>query len=206
MSFEALEDLFASLARQGRYDEMYARHSRNVAARAMVLFNQAPNAHGLAFDQGELVCAAGLLHDIEALRGKAEHHQRGRETILQLDGLGFSDEQRRILADAVALHSKRSDWREYLANGPADVSRRLRILAGRVGAILRIADALDHTRDGQTTVVATLDDGADVHLWLSSNSATRENAPLARHKSDLWNAVCPRPIGFIREWPDGESY
>jgi len=174
-------------------DASDAVHATHVTALAESLFEAAGHLHGLTKTARDWLRIAGRLHDVARGRDKANHHRLGGRAMRRLRGAGLSASQRRILARAVELHSKRSDLSGVLT-GPRNVEEQI---AARLGALLRIADGLDHSRTGETRLLALVDDGEAVDLYINDSPEAAANAADAMARIDLFNAVCPRPIRSI---------
>ena len=193
MSDSPLTSQIRRACRRGNVD---GAHARRVAALGDVLFGELRHLHGLTKTARPLMAAAALLHDLAAAEGKAGHEARAARAIpaLRIPALGAAG--KRIVARAVAWHGRGVD--------PASVARRLGAKAGyevhvaaRIAALLRIADALDHSRTHWTDVVAVRDDGKVVTVQLSNAPRVQRDAEAAAEKANLWNALFVRPIRFV---------
>ena len=70
-------------------------------------------------------------------------------------------------------------------------------IAGRLAAVLRIADGLDHSRNQDTRIRGIVDDGKAVTIYLWPSPHAQENAQFAMGKADLFNRLSARPIARI---------
>ncbi len=174
-------------------DRWHAEHVANLCAR---IYRDLPHLHGLTKTCRPLVEMTALLHDIAEAQGKERHDLSGatrlRKTHIPFVPRGWKP----LMAQAVALHSKQSDVKSFLARLAEKKNPRLE-LAARLAAILRIADGLDHTRQQDTWIRAIVDDGQGVTIHLARSSDADENARFALMKADLWNHVSSRPIRQI---------
>ena len=171
-------------------------HAEHVAESCMRIFRDLPHLHGLTKTCRPLVEKTALLHDIEEAGSEDDHAARGAARIGKLQTSAVPREWLPLMAQAVRLHSVRSDLRPFL--------RRLRErgtpeleLAGRLAAILRIGDGLDHVRRQDTRIAAILDDGEAIEIHLRPSPSAHENAEFALRKADLWNQLALRPIRRI---------
>ena len=176
-------------------------HARRVAALADELFRRTRHVHGLTRTSRPLLAAAALLHDVTRSRAKADHHLHGAETITRLPLPALGAEERAIVCEAVRLHNRGVDVWAFVRE--LAVQNRLvsRHVAGRIGAILRIADALDHARLQKTDLAAVLDTGAEIVLFLTGDTAGQDSV-YAVEKADLWNALLQRPVHVVVGVPD----
>lgn len=187
--------LRSQIRRACRHRNVDGAHARHVAALGDVLFRELRHLHGLTKTACPLMAAAGLLHDLAAAEGKKGHEARAAAIpALRIPALGAGG--KRIVARAVAWHGR--------GVAPASVVRRLGAKAGyevqvaaRIAALLRIADALDHSRTHWTDIVAVRDDGRAVTVQLSNAPRVQRDAETAAEKVNLWNALFPRPIRFV---------
>jgi CHAD domain-containing protein len=178
-----------------RFD-MDRSHAEHVADLCGRIYRDLPHLHGLTKTCRPLMEMTGLLHDIAEADGKERHDLSGatrlRKTRIPFVPRGWKP----MIAQAVALHSKRSDVESFLARLAEKKNPRLE-LAARLAAILRVADGLDHCRKQDTWIRAIVDDGQGVTIHLGRSSDADENARFAFTKADLWNRLSLRPIRQI---------
>jgi CHAD domain-containing protein len=201
------------LYKRFRMDRAHAEHVADLCDR---IFVELPHLHGLPKPYRALVRWTALLHDIAEAggstaprskasgsktdpppsTGKEGHDVRGARRIAAVRIEGLRPDWKPIIAQATALHSARSDLRPFLARLKREGSVELE-LAGRVAAVLRIGDGLDHCRAQDTHIAAVLDDGDRVEILVDPAPSAEENARFALRKADLWNRLALRPIHRI---------
>jgi len=186
-----MAEIDSELSQYARRFDMDRRHADHVAAIADVLFHDLRHLHGLTKTSRRLVRAAALLHEV--CEGHAYHADAARKHIGRLTDLPMSASQRRIVAEAVALHAQTSP---PPARGGGGDDPELAV-ALRVGAILRIADGLDRSHSQTAHLAAVVDDGEAVELLLTGNAAAAEAAWWGLHRADLFNRVALRPIRSV---------
>ena len=169
-------------------------HAEHVATLSDILFARTTHLHGLTKTCRPLMAATALFHDILREDGKGNHHIRGAQKLRTLRMPSVSSRQRRIMAQAVELHSRRSDLAPFLKRVSDSTCCVDLQVAGRIAAILRIADGLDNSRDQETDVTAAVDEGKAVRIHVTPGQTSRANARLAMEKADLWNRLALRPI------------
>ena len=178
-----------------RFD-MDRSHAEHVADLCLRIYRDLPHLHGLTKTCRPLVEMTALLHDIAEAKGKKGHDLSGatrlRKTRIPFVPHGWKP----LIAQAVALHSKQSDVKSFLARLAGKKNPRLE-LAARLAAILRIADGLDHNRKQDTWIRAIVDGAQGVTIHLCRSSSAEDNAQFALAKADLWNDLLPRPIRQI---------
>jgi len=171
-------------------------HARHVAALGDVLFRELRHLHGLTKTARPLMTAAALLHDLAAGDGKAGHEARAARAIpaLRIPALGAAG--RRIVALAAGWHGRAVDPAAVVRRAGAKADYETQLVA-RLAALLRIADALDHSRTHWTDVVAVHDDGRVAEVQLSRAPRVQRDVEAATEKANLWNALFIRPVRFI---------
>jgi exopolyphosphatase/guanosine-5'-triphosphate,3'-diphosphate pyrophosphatase len=127
-----------AFARRYAWDEP---HARLVTDLALSLFDQTVDLHGLGAVERDLLHFAGLLHDVGTAVAQSAHHKHSLYIIGNAEIEGLTPHELAIIANVARYHRKAlpADHHvEYMALGPDD-----RRLVRRLGALLRLADALD---------------------------------------------------------------
>jgi exopolyphosphatase / guanosine-5'-triphosphate,3'-diphosphate pyrophosphatase len=127
-----------AFARRYAWDEP---HARRVTELALSLFDQTVDLHRLGPDERDLLCFAGLLHDVGAAVAQSAHHKHSLYIIGNAEIEGFTQRELRLMANIARYHRKAlpSDHHvEYMALGEEE-----RRLVRRLGSLLRLADGLD---------------------------------------------------------------
>jgi exopolyphosphatase/guanosine-5'-triphosphate,3'-diphosphate pyrophosphatase len=125
-------------ARRYAWDEP---HARRVTELALSLFDQTVDLHGLGPEERDLLCFAGLLHDVGAAVAQSAHHKHSLYIIGNAEIEGLTQRELALMANIARYHRKAlpSDHHyEYMALGDDD-----RLLVRRLGSLLRLADGLD---------------------------------------------------------------
>lgn len=131
------------LARRCRSDEAHTTH---VARLALQLFDATEALHRLGSRDREMLEFAALLHDIGQHVSRKGHHRHAAYLVEHGALRGFDPDEIAFLA-AVVRHHRRGEPKPSeprFGSLGADARDRLRKLA----ALLRLADALDRSRDG----------------------------------------------------------
>lgn len=178
-----------------RFD-MDRAHARQVADLCDRIFTELPHLHGLPKSCRPMVEAAALLHDIGEAGGKKGHDLRSANQVKKLRLPWLPASWKPLIAQAIALHSTRSDVKGFLRRLQSNPSPELGI-AGRVAAILRLGDGLDRCRGQNTDIASIYDDGRQVTLYVEPSPNSEENAAFALGKADLWNRLALRPIRAV---------
>lgn len=184
MDHPTLEELCAA----HRNEESHAQH---VAALALRIFDAVSEPLQLSASDRPLLERAARLHDIGFADKPADHVAEGIAIVRRSGLKGVRARAIDEITAIMALHGRLPDavltgtrWER--------VPRPSRIL--RLGAILRVADALDHghLQDSRITDLRIAD--GMVRLYFTMPTGSR-NAERAMAKSDLWQRVCP--LGLV---------
>lgn len=151
---------------QRRMVEQYARrfgvdlrHARKVAQFACELFTALTPWHRLPPERGRLLMAAAYLRDTGHAVNDMGHHKHSQYIVANSGLGGFTDEERHEVAMLCRYHRKAmpaARHADFAALGP-ESQRRVLLLV----PLLRIADALDRSRDGRiASIQCSLEDGA----------------------------------------------
>src|SRR6266849_3502679 len=130
-----------SFARRMEYDQRHAEHVRELS---ILLFDKMQPIHHMPAESRVLLEAGALLHDTGHMISHRGHHKHGEYLALNGDIPGLEGRDRAIAAALVRYHNRKSDPAGHhtayssLNNADKRVTRRL-------AAILRIAEALDHS-------------------------------------------------------------
>jgi exopolyphosphatase/guanosine-5'-triphosphate,3'-diphosphate pyrophosphatase len=130
-----------SFARRLEYDQRHAEHVRELS---IMLFDQLQPVHHLPPQSRVLLEAGALLHDVGHMVSHRGHHKHGEYLALNGDILGLEARDRAIVAALVRYHNRKSQPAGHHVAYSSLNSNDQRI-ARRLSAILRIAEALDHS-------------------------------------------------------------
>jgi exopolyphosphatase/guanosine-5'-triphosphate,3'-diphosphate pyrophosphatase len=171
-----------SFARRLEYDQRHAEHVRELS---IILFDRLQPIHHLPAESRVLLEAGALLHDAGHMISHRGHHKHGEYLALNGDIPGLEGRDRAMVAALVRYHNRKSDPAPHhtayssLNNTDKRVTRRL-------SAILRIAEALDHShRQRVTGVDATFQRGA-VGLQIQARGDAAEDLRDASRSAELF--------------------
>jgi exopolyphosphatase/guanosine-5'-triphosphate,3'-diphosphate pyrophosphatase len=185
----------SALGEKYRYD---APHARHVALLATRLFDDLRGEHGLGVRDRLRLEVAALLHDIGIFVSLRGHHKHGQYILSVSEIFGLSRDDMAIISNVARYHRRGMPNKSHLPYMALDSEER--VLVNKLGAILRVANALDADhlqkvrdvrvlRDEEEQWVLEVDGGGDLTL--------ERLAALAR--SDLLAEVFGRKVAF-REW------
>lgn len=132
-----------ALARHCRAD---LKHGSRVAYLSQQLFDELRPLHSLGGEHQRLLAAAALLHDIGYFVSHTGHHRHSAYLIQNSELTGFTSLEIAVIANVAYSHRgglPRSK-REYYS----DLRVQDRDVVRKLGALLRLADALDRDHEG----------------------------------------------------------
>jgi len=146
------------------------RHARKVAIFAREIFQALEPWHRLAPEQGRLLEAAAYLRDVGHAVNDMSHHKHSQYIVANSDLAGFTDLERVQVAALCRYHRKSMPaprHTDFL--GLSAESQRLVIV---LAPILRIADALDRSREQRVHSISCDLRGGGLALTLTSTEDT----------------------------------
>lgn len=126
------------LAHKYSYDQA---HSESVECHSLFLFDKLKKLHGYGQRERLFLQISSILHDIGKFVNLRRHYFYSYRLILSSDIMGFSDEEKEIIANIAYYHSK-----SVPANSDAnyaELNDEAKVTVSKLVAILRLADALD---------------------------------------------------------------
>jgi exopolyphosphatase/guanosine-5'-triphosphate,3'-diphosphate pyrophosphatase len=181
----------AALGEKYRYD---APHARHVAALAVGLFDDLRSEHGLPPRDRLLLEVAALLHDIGIFVSLRGHHKHAQYILSVSEIFGLSREDMAIISNIARYHRRAAPNKSHLPYMALDSSARVRV--NKLGAILRVANALDadHLQKVRAVKVQHEDEQWVLEVDGGGDLTLERLAALAR--ADLLTEVFGRKVGF----------
>jgi len=171
-----------SYARRLEKDQTHAEHVRELST---LLFDQLQPMHHLPAQSRVLLESGALLHDVGHMVSHRGHHKHGEYLALNGDIPGLEGRDRAVVAALVRYHNRKSVPAGHhtaysaLSNSDKRITRRL-------AAILRIAEALDHShRQRVTQIRASFQRGA-VGLQVLARGDAAEDLRDASRSAELF--------------------
>jgi len=143
--------VMTSGARMGSKYGDDAEHAAEVSRLAAGIFEQTQALHGLGENDCLLLEAAALLHDIGHYINAVDHDRHGYYLLHHHPLIGLLPEEQEIAANVVRYHRKRVPTIDD--ENFARLSTRDRVRVNKLCAILRLADALDISRQRRVQAV-----------------------------------------------------
>jgi exopolyphosphatase / guanosine-5'-triphosphate,3'-diphosphate pyrophosphatase len=128
-------------------------HARHVSRLALRLFDETKNLHRYGKTEREFLEAAALVHEVGLAVSHAQHHRHSYYLIRNAELLGFTENEKEIIANIARYHRKshpkaKHEGYRLLSTEDQDRVRKL-------SAILRIADGFDRNHRASVRDIRT---------------------------------------------------
>jgi exopolyphosphatase/pppGpp-phosphohydrolase len=174
-------------------------HTNQVARLALRLFDELQPLHNLSPKERNWLHYAALLHDIGWIEGWKEHHKVTLRIIMTTPLLPFSNKERMIIGSIARYHRK--SLPDLKHDHYAALSEEERTIVDLLAAILRLADGLDASHQGQVCDLTCIKiSNKKIKLSCSAKAETKEEIQAALDKSDLLKKVFHR--GLEIKWEE----
>ncbi|MFW5994972.1 MAG: HD domain-containing protein [Spirochaetia bacterium] len=177
-----------SLGKKYHFDEPHARH---VADLALSFFDQFSEEHGLDRHARLLLEVGALLHDIGNFVRSSGHHKHSQYLVANSEIFGFSQEDIAIVSNIVRYHRKATPQSSHESFASLRRGHRLTVL--KLGAILRVADALDRSHSQRVRSISVEVTEADVLLHCDYTGDVQVESYGIEQKNDMFEEV----FGYI---------
>ncbi|HEY0460935.1 MAG TPA: Ppx/GppA phosphatase family protein [Pyrinomonadaceae bacterium] len=178
-----LRGTFAVGRRYG-YEE---KHALQVADLAEKIFDQIAPVFNLKRHLRTLLSAAALLHDVGYHISHESHHKHSFYLIKYSEITGFSENEKLIIAHTARYH--RGSLPKQSHNDFMKLPENERQTVARLGAILRLADALDHGYENRIKDLKFKRDRQKITLKLISAEDCGAELKAVHQKKDLFEAA-----------------
>lgn len=172
-------------------------HVQHVARLALTLFDQLAELHGLGPRERTLLEMAGYLHDVghRSAPGGKGHHKESARVIREHGWKGITPAEAEIVAQVARYHRKEMPELSH------DEFRALSVIdrqhVQKLGALLRLGDALDRTHEQLITAIRVELPVNRIVLHVDINGPVLYELQAARVKADLAEAVFQRDVVFM---------
>ncbi len=170
-----------AVGRRFGYEEV---HAHQVAQLAEQIFDDIVATTKLTRHQRTLLSAAALLHDVGYHIAHESHHKHTLYLIKNSELTGFSESERDVIANVARYHrgtAPKERHTEYAALGQAD-----REVVCQLGAILRLAEALDRSHDSRVRRVRCTREGENFSLVLNSKQNCEREVAAAERRREMF--------------------
>jgi exopolyphosphatase/guanosine-5'-triphosphate,3'-diphosphate pyrophosphatase len=127
-----------TLGHKYRFDRDHGRHVANLAVK---LFDQLRGEHGLSERDRLLLQVAALVHDVGVYISLRQHHKHSQYLLSASQIFGLTDEETAIVSNIARYHRRALPQPSHLPYAALD--RQARVIVNKLGAMLRLANALD---------------------------------------------------------------
>lgn len=172
-------------------------HARQVSDIALKLFDRTKGLHGLGAVERDYLEAAALLHEIGLYLSHAQHHLHSYYLIRNAELLGFTENEKEIIANVARYHRKSHPRTRHASFGGLDPGDRGVVL--KLAAILRIADGLDRGHSSKVREVGFRRRGSNAVVELKAPSRGKIDLELwgAERKKRLFEEVFDVEVSFV---------
>ena len=175
-----LRDVFA-VGRRFGYEE---QHALQVADLAEKIFDALAPIYNLKRHGRTLLAAAALLHDVGYHISHEAHHKHSLYLIKHSEITGFSENEKLMIANIARYHRKALPKEKHLEF--MQLSEKDRKITARLGAILRIADALDRGYENHVRNIQFKLNKKNLQLKLISDQNCTIEYEAIKQKKDLF--------------------
>ncbi len=118
-------------------------HARQVARLSLQIFDQTQTLHNLGPNERVYLESAALLHEVGLFISHAQHHRHSYYIIRNAELLGFTENEKEIVANVARYHRKSHPKVKHEGYNKLDAEEQA--IVHKLSSILRIADGLDRT-------------------------------------------------------------
>lgn len=173
-----------------------AAHGEHVARLALSIFDQTVSLHGLPKSYRDLLEGAALLHDVGFHVNHSSHHKHSYYLIRHAELLGFHEPEIELMANLARYHRK-SLPKDKHPNFKA-LTPQQRDAACKLIAILRVADALDHSGLQVVKDVSVRLEGQETVFFLQADAGCEVETWGAIEKADAWTKYLGTTVRFVQ--------
>ena len=168
---------------------------------SILLFDSLQPLHHLPAESRVLLEAAALLHDVGHSVSHRGHHKHGEYLALNADIPGLAGRERNIVGALVRYNNRKSEPAGH-HSAYSSLSNNDKRMTRRLAAILRIAEALDHShRQRVTHLHASFQQGA-VGLQVSARGDAAEDLRDANRSAELFEKEFHVRLYFRQSAPE----
>jgi exopolyphosphatase/guanosine-5'-triphosphate,3'-diphosphate pyrophosphatase len=159
-------------------------HERTVARLALALFTELADVHKLPVDDGELLYAAAVLHDIGHYVADSAHHKHGAYLVRSSELAGWREDERSLIAAVVRYHRKAMPKPAHPEFAGLGTRERYRVSA--LAALLRIAEGLDSRHLGVVAGITVERKGGTLLVRAQAEEPIAGELAVAGMRADLF--------------------
>ena len=181
-----------AVGRRFGYEEAHAHQVARLAEK--IFAHVAPGAQ-LTRHQLTLMLAAALLHDVGYHIAHEFHHKHTLYLIQNSELTGFSESERAVIANIARYHrgsTPKDRHPEYAALNEAD-----RDMVSKLGAIVRLADALDRSHEAKVADINISGNASSVQFQIESTLDCSNEVTEAERKKEMFEKAFDCSVEFI---------
>ena len=178
-----------ALGHRFRFDKPHGRHVQNLATQ---LFDQLRDEHRLSNRERLLLQTAALLHDVGVHVSLRAHHKHSQYILSASQIFGLSGRETAVVANVARYHRGSLPQRSHLAY--IELDQHERMLANKLAALLRIANALDAEHLQKVRDARLVRDGATWVLELTGTGDITMEQIAATARTDMFVEVFGREL------------
>jgi exopolyphosphatase/guanosine-5'-triphosphate,3'-diphosphate pyrophosphatase len=181
-----------ALGRRFEFDEAHARH---VTRLALSLFDQLQPVHGLSEADRRLLLVAAVLHDIGQFIAYRRHHKHSLYLIYNSDVPNVTSGELALVALVARYHRRAEPKPEHFVF--RDLSPEDQERVRRLGALLRLADALDREHLQRVFAVQARYTDDELVLEVEGQGDLLLEQWALQKKSRMFTSVFGRSVRFV---------
>lgn len=180
-----------AVGRRFGYEEA---HSHQVARLAETIFDSLEATENLTRHQRTLMSAAALLHDVGYHIAHESHHKHSLYLIENSELTGFSEAERAVIANIARYHRGSPPKERHLEYAALNAPDRETVC--RLGAIVRVADALDRSHDGRVNDLRCTREGDVMHTLIRSSLDCENELREAELRKEMFEQAFQCTVSF----------
>jgi exopolyphosphatase/guanosine-5'-triphosphate,3'-diphosphate pyrophosphatase len=172
-------------------------HALHVTKLALKIFDETAMLHKLGNNEREYLEAASILHEAGIFVSHSAHHRHSYYLIRNTEMLGFTENEKEIIANAARYHRKSHPKQKH--PDYAKLSADDQLIIKKLASILRIADGLDRSHTSSIKDIKCKIENKSVLFQIETSSS--ENTELeiwgAESKKHLFEETFETEVKFV---------
>ena len=154
---------------------------------ALSIFDQTSALHKLGSLEREYLEAASILHEAGCFVSHSQHHRHSYYLIRNSELLGFTENEKEIIANIARYHRKSHPKQKHEAFAKLNAIEQ--IIVKKLASILRIADGLDRTHASAVKNVKCIPNNGELNIILEKSGANNGGLEL-----EIWGAESKKTL------------
>ncbi|ARN56853.1 HD domain-containing protein [Sedimentisphaera salicampi] len=190
-----MEQVEYSVRRVGEKYGYTREHADFVKDISLRLFKEMKFEHKLSRHYEGILVVASLLHDIGKYISNRSHHKHSQYLIENSDIFGLSDRDTSIAALVARYHRRslpKASHDKYVS-----LDKDTRLTVKKLGSILRVADALDYSRQFKAEDICIERTDSELLFKISTNRDIAAEKVVVKEKSEWFERVYGHKVKFV---------